>query len=301
MRKLLLITTLLLTVFNLYAEKVNFKKSPLTLGSNDKLAIVLVHFGSTNSNAKATYNAINNMVTKEFKNADLFEAYTSRIVIGLLDKKGINKQTPLELFNELAQKGYTHMVVQSTHIIDGVEMESLREDVRAAKDKFKEIRVGNPLLYNANDFKRVSKAMVSKVKSNSDAVVLVGHGTYTPITSTYAMMDYILKYDGYNNWYVTTIEGYPTIDETLNLLAKGKYKSVTLAPFMYIAGVHAKEDISGDWKEALEENGYKVELFLEGLGDNIEVQKLIIEHIKFAFENRHLNIMEKKREYASTK
>ncbi len=301
MKKLLLVTTLLLTVLNLYAEKVNFEQSPLEIGANDKLAIVMVHFGSTNSNAKATYDAINNRVENEFKNADLFEAYSSRIVIRLLAKQGIKKQTPLEIFNELAERGYTHLVIQSTHIIDGVEMESLREDVRDVKDKFKEIRVGNPLLYNANDFKKVSRAMVSGVKSNSDAVVLVGHGTYTPITSTYAMMDYILKYEGHNNWYVTTIEGYPTIDETLNLLAKGKYKSVTLAPFMYIAGVHAQEDISGDWKEILEENGYKVELFLEGMGDNIEVQKLIIEHIKFAFENRHLNIMEKKKEYASTK
>ncbi len=297
-KKNLLLVTLMATSFELLAQKSNFEDSKLELQEGDKLAIVMVHFGSTNTECKANYKSINSMVADKFSEADVFEAYSSRIVINLLKKRGVEKQTPAQLFQELATKGYTHLVVQSTHIIDGVEMESLREDVKAVSEQFEVVRVGNPLLYSPEDYKRVADIMTQEVKSKSDATILVGHGTYTPITSSYAMMDYILKLKGFNNWHVATIEGYPTIDEAIELLDKGRYKSVTLAPLMYIAGVHAQDDIAGEWRETLEKRGYKVELRLKGMGESREIQSLIVEHIDFAIGNKHLNIMDKKREYA---
>lgn len=38
---------------------------------------------------------------------------------------------------KLRSEGYTHLIVQSTNIIDGVEMESLRRDVENALPFFK--------------------------------------------------------------------------------------------------------------------------------------------------------------------
>lgn len=82
--------------------------------------------------------------------------------------------------------------------------------------------------------------------------VLVGHGTYTPSTAIYSQIDYMLKANGLTNFHVGTIEGYPTFENMLAQLKVAKAKRVTLVPFMFVAGDHAKNDISVDWKEALE-------------------------------------------------
>ena len=95
-------------------------------------------------------------------------------------------------------------------------------------------------------------------KPEKGSVVLVGHGTYTPSTATYAMIDYMLKAKGLKNFHVGTIEGYPTFDTMLQQLKDNKTKQVTLVPFMFVAGDHANNDIAVDWKEALEKEGLDV-------------------------------------------
>ena len=57
---------------------------------------------------------------------------------------------------KLRSEGYTHLIVQSTNIIDGVEMESLLRDVERALTFFKEIRVGTPLLYSIEDAEKAA-------------------------------------------------------------------------------------------------------------------------------------------------
>ena len=37
---------------------------------------------------------------------------------------------------------------------------------------------------------------------------------------------------------------------------------------MFVAGDHVNNDIAGDWKKELEDNGYKVSVLMEGLGQN---------------------------------
>ena len=298
-RVIVILTLLILTISEVSGQKVNYKKSPMELENGDKLAILMVHFGTTNDQSRAkTQDSMTKLVENEFKDAKVVEAYSSRIIIKHLKRRGIVKLTPLEALEQLYKDGFTHIVVQSTHIIDGVEMESLRGDVEICKSKFKDLRIGTPLLYTPEDYERTIKIVTKEIETDSDAVLLVGHGTYDPITASYAMVDYMLKLKGFNNWSVATIEGYPTFDQALYMLSKSKAKSVCLVPFMFVAGVHAIDDIAGDWREMLEAKGYKVEVLMQGLGENEDVRKIYIEHIKFAMNNVHLNIMNKKTEYA---
>lgn len=148
---------------------------------------------------------------------------------------------------KLRSEGYTHLIVQSTNIIDGVEMESLLRDVESALPFFKEIRVGTPLLYSIEDAEKVADILGNRYnvpaqgkKAAKENFVLVGHGTYTPATAIYSQMDYMLKAGGLTNFHVGTIEGYPTFDTMLAQLKAGKAKRVTLIPFMFVAGDHAK-------------------------------------------------------------
>mgnify|MGYP002228090227 CR=1 FL=1 len=72
-------------------------------------------------------------------------------------------------------------------------------------------------------------------------------------------------------------------------------------PFMFVAGDHAKNDIAGDWKEELEKKGYEVSVFMEGLGQNPDIQKIFIEHARFMAKHKMIDIVDKKKAYAVEK
>ena len=179
-------------------------------------------------------------------------------------------------------------------------MESLRKDVATMKSSFKEIRIGNPLLYTPEDYEAVIAAII-KNGAKEGATLLVGHGTYTPATAQYAMLDYMLKEKGFKDYSVGTIEGYPTFDTMVARVKANGTKKVLLIPFMFVAGDHAKNDIAGDWKEELEKKGYEVSVFMEGLGQNPDIQKIFIEHARFMAKHKMIDIVDKKKAYAVEK
>lgn len=113
----------------------NYEHSDMlaSMKPGDKAALLMVHFGTTHDDTRAlTIDAINAKAQAAFPELKFQEAYTSRIIIRRLKERGITKLTPLDAMLKLRSEGYTHLIVQSTNIIDGVEMESLRRDVENA-------------------------------------------------------------------------------------------------------------------------------------------------------------------------
>lgn len=270
------------------------------LQGHDKVAILMVHFGTTHDDTRAlTIDAMNKKAKDQFPNVEQREAYTARIVIKRLGDRGIVKQKPLDVLHQLHKDGYTHVLVQTSTIIDGVEMESLLKDIAAVKSEFKEIRIGDPLLYSPDDYEKLINVL-TKDTDPQTAYVWVGHGTYDSNTAQYAMLDYMLKAKGHHNYFVGTIEGYPSYDDMLQQLKASGLKKVVLVPLMFVAGEHAKNDIAEDWKTDLEKDGYSVDVKMEGLGQNPEIQDLYISHLQFIAGHRKIGIMEKKAMYEVT-
>lgn len=281
----------------------NFVASDLfaSLQEGDKPALLMVHFGTTHDDTRAlTIDAINRKAKEAFKGVEVREAWTSRIVMRRLKARGVERLNPVEALEKLKADGYTHILIQSTNIIDGLEMESLRRDVAAMESSFKEIRIGTPLLYTEEDYEAVIAA-ITKNGAKEGATVLVGHGTYTPATAQYAMLDYMLKEKGFPNYFVGTIEGYPSFDAMEAQVKALGVKKVLLMPFMFVAGDHAKNDIAGDWKEELEKRGYEVSLFMEGLGQHPDIQDIFIRHARFMARHKKVDIVAKKKAYAIEK
>ena len=54
-------------------------------------------------------------------------------------------------------------------------------------------------------------------------------------------------------------------------------------------------------KEELEKRGYQVRVFMEGLGQNPDIQRIFIEHIRFTIAHKPIDILDKKKEYAAEK
>lgn len=267
------------------------------LQKGDRVAILMVHFGTTHDDTRAqTIDAINLKAQEHFPDVEVREAYTSRIIIKRLAQRGILKLNPLAALSRLKADGYTHILVQPTTIIDGVEMESLNRNVAELRHQFKEVRVGTPLLFYADDYIKVIDALTQN-GDDQTAYLWVGHGTYDVSTAQYAMLDHMLKYRGHNNYVVGCIEGYPFYEQALSQLQGLGLKRVVLVPFMFVAGEHAKNDIAVDWKAQLEEAGFQVEVSLQGLGQVPAIQNRFIEILEFNARNRRLDIMDKKREY----
>lgn len=266
-----------------------------------KTAILMVHFGTTFDDTRAlTIDAINEKAHQTFPDVKVMEAYTSRIIINRLKKRGIFKPTPQEALLRLAADGYTHVIVQGTNVIDGVEAEVLRNDAQLMKPFFEEIRVGRPLLYSVEDCEKVTGILSSRYKdatAKNGAVVLVGHGTSTPANAIYSQIDYMFTANENPAFHVATVEGYPTLETTVSRLKAAKNKEVTLIPFMFVAGDHARNDIDGEMREELSNAGFSVSTILEGLGQIPEIQDIYIDHIKDAFSAPVLDAAAQKSSY----
>lgn len=272
-----------------------------SLKPGEKAALLMVHFGTTYDDTRAvTIDAINQKTQEAFPELEVREAYTARIVIRRLKERGVEKLNPVDALLKLKTDGFTHVLIQSSNIIDGVEMESLRKDIALVSPFFKEIRLGRVLLHSPEDYKKVVHILQNSFQPKGE-VVLVGHGTYTPINASYSMLDYMLKDQGLANFHVGTVEGYPSLDEVLKRLKERKAKQVSLAPFMFVAGDHANNDIAGDWKEALEKEGYTVDVVMKGLGENSDIQDIFIDNIRFMMHHKAIDISTKKKAYAAGK
>lgn len=289
----------------LYGEEGGFVKSDFykTMEKNDKASVLMVHFGTTfDDTRKNTIDAVNDEAKKEFPDMEIREAYTSRIIMRRLKERGIVKDNPAEALDKLAKEGYTHIIVQPTNVINGVESKTLEQQLEMYKDKFKEIRTGSALLSAPEDYKAVAEIINKEVGELADdeAVVLVGHGTHDSGNAAYPAMDYTAKSMGYK-FYVGTIEGFPEFDDVVKGLKKDNIKKVILMPFMFVAGDHANNDIAVDWKEALEKEGFIVKVKLTSLGMMEDIRKMFINHAKFMLENKKEDMISKKLFYSTQK
>lgn len=294
MHRIILVLTLLCSLFSSYGQS-------FELAAGDKAALLMVHFGTTYDDTRAlTIDAINAKAREAFPDMRVEEAYTSRIVMKRLAARGIVKSSPREMLLRLAAEGYTHVFVQGTNVIDGIEAESLRYEVEYMAPFFKDIRVGRPLLYSVEDCNDVVNVIAARYSGNVDknsSVVLIGHGTDTPATAIYSQIEYMFASAGHPHFHVATVEGYPDYDTTLARLKSDKVKSVTLVPFMFVAGDHARNDIDTEWRERLQEEGFKVSTIIEGLGQIPGIQDIYIRHIREGLASKPLGATQRKNAY----
>lgn len=250
---------------------------------NEKTGILLVHYGTSNDKSRAqTIDKLNSRVAETFPDCAVVEAYSAPSVIKTLAKRGIKKLYISQALDSLKALGCNKLVVQSTMLLDGVMTEMLRTEVGKVKNDFRAVSVVRPLLYSVDDcrtmIEMLTKSLLAdkSVATKKSQVVLVGHGSDSPANAMYSQIDYLLKAEGKSSWHVGTIEGFPKIENVEQQLKNSKNKNVILAPLLYIAGNHQKEDIDGVWKTQLQTKGYHVDVFGKGIGEMTEIQNMII-------------------------
>lgn len=254
-----------------------------------RTGILLVTFGTSYSDAQQAFENIDKKIKQAFPYTEVRWAYTSNFIRNKLKKQGEQVDSPAEALAKFTADGYSHIAVQSLHVIPGEEYENLVKTVNAFNHipkNAKAVLIGKPLLYQHEDIDSAVVAITKILPQNlkkGEAVLMMGHGTHHPSNVYYAGIQYYL-WQRNPSYFLATVEGYPGLEEVISKLAEQKIKSVWLMPFMSVAGDHAQNDMAGDepesWKSQLEAKGYKVEVIMKGLAEYDEIVSVWINHLK---------------------
>ncbi|MCJ7689493.1 MAG: sirohydrochlorin cobaltochelatase, partial [Clostridiaceae bacterium] len=215
-----------------------------------KKAILVVSFGTTYADTrKLTIDRIQERVRVTFSDYDVRTAFTSHMIIKVLkERDGIMCDTPEQALDKLMKEGYAEVIVQPLHLIPGEEYDYVKEVVHKFKNEnaFKKIKLGRPALYYKGEEDRIPNDYgilvdaVEEIIPSDKVVVFMGHGTIHYANACYSCLQSVFNDHGYENVYLGTVEGYPTLQDVVRKLKKDKIEEVNLIPLMLVAGDHAK-------------------------------------------------------------
>ncbi len=269
-----------------------------------KKAILVVSFGTTYEDArKVTIDAIEEKIKHTFTEYDIRRAFTSHVILRVLkNRDNIHVDTPEEALEKLKNEGYKDVIVQPLHVIPGSEFDYINNVVKRYKssETFENIVIGRPLICFKgeedgvpDDYSIMLDALTKQLPKN-DTVILMGHGTNHIANAVYCCFESVLRDRGFENVHVATVEGYPTLDRVIPNVRARQSTEVILMPLLLVAGDHVKNDMVGDsedsWKNILEAEGFKVNLYMHGLGENSNVQDIYIQHINDVIYEKFKNV-----------
>ena len=271
-----------------------------------KKAILVVSFGTSYlEQLKNSIENVENKIRNQFKDYDVYRAFTSHMIIKKLEiVHGLIVEKPEELLEKLYIEGYEEVIIQPLHIIPGEEFSYIKNIEVYFKDKFKSIKVGRPIFYYQGieglpeDYSLFIKS-IKGIIEGEEAVVMMGHGTVHPSNAVYGALQSVLNDEGYKNVFVGTVKGYPNFTSVLNKIKKRGIKKVLLMPLMLVAGNHAINDMTSEkdnsWKSMLEAERIEVKLWSKGLGEVDEFAQLYIDRVDDLINNRYIETGEIKK------
>lgn len=259
---------------------------------NKKQGILAVSFGTSHRETREkTIAAIEQQMQEAFPAYEVRRAFTSGMIMGILKKRdGIYVDNVTAALEKMARDGFTHVLLQPTHILNGDEYDKIADQAEACSHKFRQITIGKPLLTDSSDYEAVCRILMEQFPKGgkAEAILLMGHGTGHFADAAYAALDYRFKALGRDDIFVGTVEGYPALEDVIPQLCRYGAKKVTLLPFMVVAGDHAVNDMAGDekdsWKSVLQREGMETECILKGLGEFPKIREMYIRHAEEALE-----------------
>ena len=258
-----------------------------------KRAILVVSFGTSyNDSRRLTIGAIETALAEAFPDWSVRRAFTSQIIIDRVrERDGVEIDNVKAALDRAVDNGVKTLVVQPTHLMDGLEYTDLVDELAQYTDAFEHIAVGAPLLTSDGDFQAVADAITQATAQYDDgdtAICFMGHGTEAESNRIYGEMQQVLEAAGHDRYYVGTVEAEPTLEDVLAGVKDSGAHRVVLQPLMIVAGDHANNDMAGDeegsWKRAFQDAGYEVECVLKGLGELEAIQQLFAAHAQAAMD-----------------
>lgn len=271
-----------------------------------KKAIVVVSFGTSYiEQLKSSIENVEDKIRKEFREYDVYRAFTShKIIKKLKESNSISVRTLEEVLEELYEAGMDEVLIQPLHLIPGEEYSYIKSLYEDNITRFITLKLGRPIFYYQgfeelpNDYSLFIDSIKDLI-SVDKGVVMFGHGSSNPANSVYGCLQTVLEDEGYENVFVGTVEGYPNFKTVLKRIKKRNIKEIMLMPLMLVAGDHAINDMASDeedsWKSMFEAEGIKVNLHMKGLGEVDKFEQLYVNRIQDVINNRYEGIGETKK------
>ena len=267
---------------------------PLNQDEIGDTELLVVSFGTSyNDSRRETIGAIEAAMQKAFPDYSVRRGFTSQIIIDHVNKRDGEKiDNVTEALDRAVANGVKNLVVQPTHLMNGLEYTDLKNELAGYSDSFEKIALGEPLLTSDDDFQKVMNAIVAATIEYDDgetAICFMGHGTEADSNQVYTKMQETLTAAGHKNYFVGTVEATPSLDDVIAAVKESGFKKVVLRPLMIVAGDHANNDMAGDedgsWKTEFEKAGFEVTTVVEGLGGLTDIQNLFVAHAQAAVDS----------------
>mgnify|MGYP000244423138 FL=1 len=264
----------------------------------NKDAMVVMSFGTTYKDTRVkTIDATVDAIKAAHPNTKVITAFTSHIIRDRIQQKeGITYPTPEEALAELKKDGYTRVALASLDVIPGMEYNYDAAVYNLYKNDFKKMTLGTSLMYwmgqenQTDQVIETLKAVQSQFPKlgKEDGLLIMAHGTPDPSNAYYSVIQDRIHTLGMKNVFVYTVEGTPNLEQVIPQLKLHGIKHVTLMPFMMVAGDHANNDMAGNepdsHKSILEKEGFKVDTYIHGLGENPNIRNLFVERANEAWD-----------------
>ena len=267
---------------------------PLNQDEIGDTELLVVSFGTSyNDSRRETIGPIEKAMQKAFPDYAVCRGFTSQIIIDHVNKRdGEVIDNVTEGLDRAVANGVKTLVVQPTHLMNGLEYTDLKDELAGYSDSFEKVVLGEPLLTSDADFQTVMNAIVDATKEYDDgetAICFMGHGTEADSNQVYTKMQETLTAAGHKNYFVGTVEATPSLDDVIAAVKESGCKKVVLRPLMIVAGDHANNDMAGDedgsWKTEFEKAGFEVTTVVEGLGSVPAIQDLFVQHAQAAIDS----------------
>ena len=142
-----------------------------------KKAILAVSFGTSYPDTlQKTISATEQALGQAFPGWEVRRAFTSGMIIRKLKQRdGVDIENVSQAMQRLEDEGYTHIAVQSTHVMHGEEYEKMLSQLEPYRLRMK-ISVGMPLLHAEEDYNAVAEALLNwlpalaEEKTNRDQI-----------------------------------------------------------------------------------------------------------------------------------
>ena len=271
-----------------------------------KVGLLLVAYGSASFKGSSALRSMQEYAAQRF-GLPVRWAYTSETMRCRLARSRTKSDSVFKALSRMRYERFTHVAVQSLHIIPGGEYGTvLSECAHAAADLGMHIQTGPPLLSSpdgqeASSLQNIAELLVrhiSDARATDEPVVYMAHGTrkecaplYDELATIVHALDplvfiaaMIRKINGAS---VTHAPALP--DDELGALlpilqsCTPLGKRVWLMPLLSLVGRHATEDMAGDsaasWKNRISKAGLLCSVELKGLADDMSFVSLWLDRV----------------------
>lgn len=254
-----------------------------------KVGILIASYGSATMQSS---QAMRNLQVKleEYFAVPVRLAFTSEALRKRLAHARTKSDSVLKALKKMEFERFTHVIVQSLHLIAGIEYTDVMEDTCiAGEESSLKIQSGLPLLTTEADILPVAEALKNLLPADfqaNDVAIFMGHGTKHDAEKFYCALSEKL-HSTYPYLYTACMEGKYTLSHVLeDLKQKPDIRKVWLLPLLTVIGKHALCDMAGDeessWKNQVIRQGYACEPYLKGLAESSEIQNIWIKRIEQA-------------------